>query len=141
MTNSLEGDLFVDTDILQDIGVTKYVTQLFPHLEEGEIEEIVQQYTGIGLNTDKDQVVAIIGEGGLIRIYPASIIGLIIVFLIATFICPTYTVLSTFSGDAYKVLYYSLLVYFHLLTPIKGQFAIPPGNHASDLQYYMPGAK
>ena len=66
MTNSLEGDLFVDTGILQDIGVTKYVTQLFPHLEEGEIEEIVQQYAGIGLNTDKDQVVAIIGEGRLI---------------------------------------------------------------------------
>ncbi|KAJ6470424.1 alpha/beta-hydrolase [Mycena sanguinolenta] len=38
------------------------------------------------------------------------------------FICPTYYLLNAFPGRSYK-----------------GEFAVPPGTHASDIAYYFPG--
>ena len=42
--------------------LTNYVTQLFPHFNDKQIQDTVAQYTGIGLDTVNDQAVGIMGE-------------------------------------------------------------------------------
>ena len=62
MTNTFEGRIFVNANFLTQMDITTYVTQLFPLFDEKQIQDTVDQYTGIGLDTVNDQAIAIMGE-------------------------------------------------------------------------------
>ncbi|EJC97529.1 alpha/beta-hydrolase [Fomitiporia mediterranea MF3/22] len=62
VTNAFEGTVFVNANFSAQMTATDYVTQLFPLFNQAQIEETVQQYTNIGLNTVNDQAIAIMGE-------------------------------------------------------------------------------
>ncbi|EJC97368.1 alpha/beta-hydrolase [Fomitiporia mediterranea MF3/22] len=62
ITNAFEGTVFVNANFSAQMTATDYVTQLFPLFNQAQIEETVQQYTNIGLNTVNDQAIAIMGE-------------------------------------------------------------------------------
>ncbi|EJD07869.1 alpha/beta-hydrolase [Fomitiporia mediterranea MF3/22] len=85
VTNAFEGTVFVNANFSAQMTATDYVTQLFPLFNQAQIEETVQQYTNIGLNTVNDQAIAIMGE--------------------SIFICPTYRLLSAFPGRSHKGLF------------------------------------
>lgn len=85
MTNTFEGRIFVNANFSTQMDITTYVTQLFPLFDEKQIQDTVDQYTGIGLDTVNDQAIAIMGE--------------------SIFICPSYALLSVFPGQAHKGLF------------------------------------
>ena len=62
MTNTFEGRIFVNSAFSSQMDLTNYVTQLFPHFNDKQIQGTVAQYTGIGLDTVNDQAVGIMGE-------------------------------------------------------------------------------
>ncbi|KAK0482570.1 Alpha/Beta hydrolase protein [Armillaria novae-zelandiae] len=99
ITNANEGGIFVDSSTADTVQVPEYLTQLFPNLSAQNRDIAVTKYSGLG--TPIDQVTAIMGE--------------------SIFVCPTYLLLRTFEGKAFK-----------------GQFAIPPADHANDVFYYFP---
>ncbi|THH08486.1 hypothetical protein EW145_g2677 [Phellinidium pouzarii] len=101
VTNTFEGRIFVSSEIVSNMTVSDYISQLFPTFGKTQIEAAAREYTGIGLDTIFDQAVAIMGE--------------------SIFICPTYTLLNGFRGHSFK-----------------GEFAVPPGNHGTDVSYYFP---
>ncbi|KAF8166294.1 Alpha/Beta hydrolase protein [Mycena galopus ATCC 62051] len=97
ITNSNEGFIFVPQTV--DFDVADYAKQLFPLLSPAQAKSVASTYSALGTSTE--QVTAIYGESILM--------------------CPTYLLLSTFSGQAYK-----------------GEMAISPGYHAEDILYYYP---
>ncbi|PAV17979.1 cephalosporin esterase [Pyrrhoderma noxium] len=101
VSNTFEGRIFVNPILSSEIDTYTYVQRLYPSFSTSNVQETVQQYTNIGLNTVDEQAVAIMGE--------------------SIFICPAYTILSSFSRGGYK-----------------GLYAIPPGNHGDDIQHYFP---
>ncbi|KAI0685456.1 cephalosporin esterase [Cytidiella melzeri] len=102
VTNTFEGTIFVNPNFTAQMTVADYVTQLFPHFSQAQINAAAAQYTNVtSLKTVTDKAIAIYGESILI--------------------CPTYLLLQSFHGPAYKA-----------------EFAIAPGTHFSDTQYYFP---
>ncbi|KAI0688126.1 cephalosporin esterase [Cytidiella melzeri] len=100
VTNTFEGTLFVDANFSAEMTVAEYVTQLFPDFNENEVNDAVAQYSNVSsLDTTIDKTIAIMGE--------------------SIFICPTYLLLQSFKGPAFKA-----------------EFAIPPGVHGLDLEFY-----
>jgi len=80
VTNTFEGNIFVDQNTLATVEVADYVSQLFPNFGRQEIDAAAAQYAGLGSNIF--QVNAIMGE--------------------SIFICPTYFLLRAFDGRGYK---------------------------------------
>ncbi|TFK35577.1 Alpha/Beta hydrolase protein [Crucibulum laeve] len=99
VTNVFEGATFVDASIASTIQIDNFAGQLFPHFGTKEMAATATQYQGIG--APLDQAIAIMGE--------------------SIFICPTYTMLSAFTGRSFK-----------------GEFAVPPAIHGTDVIYYFP---
>ena len=60
VTNSFEGNIFVDQNTSAAVQVADYVSQLFPNFGRQEIEAAAAQYAGLGTNIF--QMVAIVGE-------------------------------------------------------------------------------
>ncbi|KAI0094263.1 cephalosporin esterase [Irpex rosettiformis] len=102
MTNTFEGTILVNANFSVEMTVADYVTQLFPKFNAQQIAYATALYTNdTSLETTNDKAIAIMGESILI--------------------CPTYLVLQSFKGPAFK-----------------GEFAVPPGTHVSDVPYYFP---
>ncbi|KAI0094265.1 cephalosporin esterase [Irpex rosettiformis] len=100
--NTFEGTVFVNESLSVNMTISDYVSQLFPELDDKQINAIAAQYTNIStLDIPLDKDGAIMGE--------------------SIFICPTYLVLQSFAGTAFKA-----------------EFAIPPGTHGCDIPYYFP---
>ncbi|KAF7350856.1 Carboxylic ester hydrolase [Mycena sanguinolenta] len=97
VTNSNEGFIFVPQTV--DFDTADYVQQLFPLLSSEQVKSVTSAYSSFG--TPAERATAIYGE---------SII-----------ICPTYLLLNTFPGLAYK-----------------GEMAVSPGFHGEDILYYYP---
>ena len=60
VTNTFEGNFFVNQNTSATVQVADYVSQLFPNFGQREIDEAVTQYAGLGTNIF--QVNAIMGE-------------------------------------------------------------------------------
>ncbi|KAI0782412.1 cephalosporin esterase [Irpex lacteus] len=102
ITNTFEGTIFVNANFSAQMTVANYVTQLFPNFDQNDINRAATVYTNdAALSTTNDKAIAIMGE--------------------SIFICPTYLLLQSFKGTAFKA-----------------EFAIPPGTHGSDVAYYFP---
>ncbi|PFH46612.1 hypothetical protein AMATHDRAFT_154314 [Amanita thiersii Skay4041] len=80
ITNTNEGNIFVDQTTADSVQTANYVAQLFPHFGEAEIDKAVEQYAGVGTNIEKANT--IMGE--------------------AIFICPTYFLMRAFGDKAFK---------------------------------------
>ncbi|KAF5379722.1 hypothetical protein D9615_005696 [Tricholomella constricta] len=80
VTNTFEGDLFVDKKTPPDVDVANYVAQLFPNFGAREIAAAAAQYKHLG--SPVFQVTAIMGE--------------------SIFICPTYYLLRAYGGRGFK---------------------------------------
>ncbi|KAG1811213.1 Alpha/Beta hydrolase protein [Suillus subaureus] len=96
MTNSHEGDIFVDQSTTLDIA--DYVKTLFPNFGSAQVAEAATLYQNYGSNVNQANLV--MGE--------------------SIFLCPTYYLLLEFGERAWK-----------------GEFAIPPGLHGTDIAYYF----
>ncbi|KAG2111829.1 Alpha/Beta hydrolase protein [Suillus clintonianus] len=96
MTNSHEGNIFVDQSTTLD--VADYVKMLFPNFGSAQAAGAVTMYQDQGSNVNQANLV--MGE--------------------SIFVCPTYDLLKVFGQRAWK-----------------GEFAIPPGLHATDVSYYF----
>jgi carboxylesterase type B len=96
MTNSHEGNIFVDQSTTLD--VADYVKTLFPNFGSAEVAGAVTLYQNYGSNVNQANLV--MGE--------------------SIFVCPTYYLLLAFGERAWK-----------------GEFAIPPGFHGTDIAYYF----
>jgi hypothetical protein len=72
ITNTFEGDMFVDQKTSATVQVADYVSQLFPNFNLQEINAAAAQYAGLGTNIF--QVNAIMSECEL-SIYPSGILG------------------------------------------------------------------
>ncbi|KAF8179591.1 alpha beta-hydrolase [Mycena galopus ATCC 62051] len=97
MTNTNEGALWNNQSGEYD--VAQYVRNLFPLFGTKESSAVASLYAPLG--SAVDQVNAIMGE--------------------SIFICPTYLLLNTLPGKAYK-----------------GEYAIPPALHGDDVINYFP---
>ena len=60
VTNTFEGNIFVNQNTSATVQVADYVSQLFPNFGPQEISAAVAQYAGLGTNIF--QVEAIMGE-------------------------------------------------------------------------------
>ncbi|KAG1838524.1 Alpha/Beta hydrolase protein [Suillus subalutaceus] len=96
MTNSHEGNIFVDQSMTLD--VADYVKTLFPNFGPAQVAGAVALYQNYGSNVNQADLV--MGE--------------------SIFLCPTYYLLLAFGERAWK-----------------GEFAIPPGLHGTDIAYYF----
>ncbi|KAL0945303.1 hypothetical protein HGRIS_000809 [Hohenbuehelia grisea] len=99
VTNTHEGNAFVNQSTGSTVDVAQYASGLFPGFGDSEGTAAAQAYADVG--TPLDQVNAIMGE--------------------SIFICPTYFLLSAFAGRGFKA-----------------EFAIPPGGHGEDVNFYFP---
>jgi hypothetical protein len=131
MTNSFEGSNFVS--VSDALGIPAYIQNLFPTLDESDVQAAVKQYEGLGL-TDEAIKIGIMGEGGSSNLFsfpPGPALYSFIfgestsvnVFPIAIFICPTYFLLQAFQTKGRP--------------GFKGELAIPPGSHGEDIEYYF----
>ncbi|KAG1888833.1 Alpha/Beta hydrolase protein [Suillus subluteus] len=96
MTNSHEGDIFVDQSTTLD--VADYVKTLFPNFGSAQVAGAVAMYQN----------------------YESDVTQANLVMSDSIFLCPTYYLLSVFGERAWK-----------------GEFAIPPGLHGTDIAYYF----
>ncbi|KAF9541669.1 alpha/beta-hydrolase, partial [Agrocybe pediades] len=80
VTNSFEGNDFVDQGTAATVQVENYVAQLLPTVGPQVVEAATQQYAGLGSNIS--QVNAIMGE--------------------SIFICPTYYLFNAFKNKTFK---------------------------------------
>ncbi|PFH46775.1 hypothetical protein AMATHDRAFT_50801 [Amanita thiersii Skay4041] len=80
VTNTNEGDSFVNHNIVDAMSTADYIAQLFPHFGQAEIDRAVRQYAGLGTNIER--AAAIFGE--------------------AILICPSYLLLQASGNKAYK---------------------------------------
>ncbi|KAF8918598.1 Alpha/Beta hydrolase protein [Mucidula mucida] len=99
VTNTDEGGPFVNASTADTVVVSDYISELFPRLSPENVEAASLLYSNLG--SPIDQVIAIMND--------------------TIFVCPTYYLLESFDGRAFK-----------------GQFAIPPATHGSDVVYYFP---
>ncbi|KAJ7188744.1 Alpha/Beta hydrolase protein [Mycena filopes] len=97
VNNLNEGFIFINQTV--DYDVVEFIQDLFPLLGLEETHTAASLYRSFG--SSAAQVAAIVGE--------------------ATFVCPTYFLLDTFTGKAFK-----------------GQYAIPPSFHGADVVNYFP---
>ncbi|KAJ7125538.1 Alpha/Beta hydrolase protein [Mycena crocata] len=98
VTNTFEGTNFVNQGV--SVTAAQYSLNLFPGFGTTQADTVGTLYAGLG--TQQFQVNAVQGE--------------------SIFICPTYYLLSAFTGRSFK-----------------GEFAIPPGGHGQDVAFYFPG--
>jgi hypothetical protein len=134
-TNTHEGNLFIPTATLVQNNFTfrEYVTQLFPRLNQHQIDQIVDIYLKINLTAVPDLAAAVMGD---CKAYHLSIRSLDWNWLyLAIFICPAYYSVSAFGRQGRKVCEYAAFV--SPVSDISGQakFAVPPAFHAEDLSY------
>lgn len=101
MVNTFEGSIFVNPNISAEQTIEEYIANIFPLLNETQINATVAQYTGIGLDTINDQAIGIVGECKELD-SPWNITNQF--DLVAFFICPTYQLLSAFPGRSHKVI-------------------------------------
>jgi hypothetical protein len=64
-TNSNEGTVFVPSTVLlaNNFTLTQYTTQLFPRLNQKQIQTVVDLYSKLGLTEVPDLAAAVIGDG------------------------------------------------------------------------------
>ena len=62
MTNTFEGEIFVNANFTDNITLTDYVAELVPQFDESQIQAVVAQYTDIGLDTVLEQAIGVMGE-------------------------------------------------------------------------------
>ncbi|VDC03514.1 unnamed protein product [Peniophora sp. CBMAI 1063] len=104
MTNSHEGDIFVDEQTLAATNTTlaEYVANLFPRMNDTSIQQAVAIYSNladVSAPTVPEQAAFVMGD--------------------SIFVCPAFYVLDAFpSASGWK-----------------GEFAIPPGTHGSELAF------
>ncbi|VDC03515.1 unnamed protein product [Peniophora sp. CBMAI 1063] len=104
MTNSHEGDVFVDANTLTRTNATlaDYVANLFPRMNDSSIQQAVTLYsnlTDVTATTVPQQAAFVMGDSILV--------------------CPAFYALNAFPATS----------------GWKGEFAIPPGTHGSELAY------
>ncbi|KZV68230.1 alpha/beta-hydrolase [Peniophora sp. CONT] len=109
MTNSHEGDVFVDAAALVATNSTlaEYVANLFPRMNDSSIQQAVALYsnlTDVSAPTVPEQAAFVMGD--------------------SIFVCPAFYTLDAFPADSNW----------------KGEFAIPPGTHGSELAYLFADA-
>ncbi|KAG9225201.1 hypothetical protein CCMSSC00406_0007032 [Pleurotus cornucopiae] len=80
MTNTREGDSFVDQRTAATVTVAGYTLRLFPNMGTANAAAVAKLYAGV--STPIDQANAIMGE--------------------SIFVCPTYFMLNAFPGASYK---------------------------------------
>ncbi|KAK7055877.1 carboxylic ester hydrolase [Favolaschia claudopus] len=80
VTNTHEGDVFVDQSTGATANATKYALDLFPNLRAASAREVGRLYAGLG--TPLEQVNYVQGE--------------------SIFVCPTYFMLDAFRGRSFK---------------------------------------
>lgn len=100
VTNTFEGTIFVNSNFSAQLTVQDYVAQMFPQFNQEQITAAAAQYTNdraLATNNDKD-----IGIMGECTYLPLSSDESHASFL-AIFICPTYLLLQSFRGPAFKV--------------------------------------
>ncbi|KLO13411.1 alpha/beta-hydrolase [Schizopora paradoxa] len=99
VTNTNEGVSFVNANVTTELTLKQYVADLMPQFSEAQVNLMTSLYEKTG-GTITDQAAMVMGE--------------------SIFICPSYTLVSSFQGSAHKAM-----------------FAIPPATHAFDVQYYF----
>ena len=100
MTNTFEGEVFVNANFTDNITLADYVTQLVPQFNESQIQATVARYTNIGLDTVLDQAIGVMGE---CKLQIALCLRHARIYRKAIFICPTYSLLENFNGPSFKV--------------------------------------
>ena len=134
-----EGDIFVNQNTSDTIQVADYVSQLFPNFGRKEIDGVVEQYEGLGTGTNIFKVNAIMGECELLFFFVlgdsevADFFGWQR-FLFVRRICCYVLLMDVVTRFGVPLIVIVLSFLFFL----KGEFAVPPGTHGSDIQYYFP---
>lgn len=130
MTNTNEGELFVNASTANTVQTPSYIANLFPRLSLEKAQEGAKLYVDLG--TPIQQANTVMAEGtchlSVLRYLTLSS---------AIFVCPTYLLLKGFrSRPTFKVIL--LLPVLIQFLNLQGEFAIPPGSHGNDVAYYIP---
>ncbi|KIM80547.1 hypothetical protein PILCRDRAFT_72971 [Piloderma croceum F 1598] len=116
-TNTHEGNIFVPTATLVQNNFTfrEYVTQLFPRLNQHQIDQIVNIYSKIGLTAVPDLAAAVMGD--------------------SIFVCPAYYSVSAFGQQGRKAMF-AVPPAFHAedLSYEFNTFGIPPTFNNTNFQ-------
>lgn len=136
VTNTNEGRLFVSVNASTS-NTTEYIRQLFPELPAAQVDQASNQYTNLTslYPTSLDQSAQVMSDSMCDRLVVHH--RVLILDVLAVFICPSYYLLQAMGNKAYKVRTSDAISFYCILSLAQGEFAIPPANHGDDTYYYF----
>ncbi len=131
ITNSNEGALFVNASTADTVVVSQYLKDLFPLLKNDSVDTAVNLYAGLG--TPIEQVTTIMAECKWIIFLRRTYISIHISHLCMPYVLSARGVRrARFQSKPSSGVFEELIP-----PPPQGEFAIPPGGHGNDVQYYF----